>query len=125
LSNIIQYPIALAAILTGSAIPPGCPTEDASMNISGENLLIILAVGIAAGWLAGQIVEGTGLGLVGDLVIGVAGAFIASWILPQLGIHLGSGIISAIIEAAIGAVLLLVIIKLIRGRNRWAWRRPW
>lgn len=95
------------------------------MNISGENLLIILAVGIAAGWLAGQIVEGTGLGLVGDLVIGVAGAFIASWILPQLGIHLGSGIISAIIEAAIGAVLLLVIIKLIRGRNRWAWRRPW
>jgi uncharacterized membrane protein YeaQ/YmgE (transglycosylase-associated protein family) len=95
------------------------------MNISGENLLIILAVGIAAGWLAGQIVEGTGLGLVGDLVIGVAGAFIASWILPQLGIHLGSGIVSAIIEAAIGAVLLLVIIKLIRGRNRWAWRRPW
>jgi uncharacterized membrane protein YeaQ/YmgE (transglycosylase-associated protein family) len=95
------------------------------MNISGENLLIILAVGIAAGWLAGQIVEGTGLGLVGDLVIGVAGAFIASWILPQLGIHLGSGIVSAIIEAAIGAVLLLVIIKLIRGRNRWAWRKPW
>jgi uncharacterized membrane protein YeaQ/YmgE (transglycosylase-associated protein family) len=95
------------------------------MNISGENLLIILAIGIAAGWLAGQIVEGTGLGLVGDLVIGVAGAFIASWILPQLGIHLGSGIVSAIIEAAIGAVLLLVIIKLIRGRNRWAWRRPW
>jgi uncharacterized membrane protein YeaQ/YmgE (transglycosylase-associated protein family) len=52
------------------------------------------------------------------------GAFIASWIFPQLGIHLGSGIVSAIVEAAIGAILLLVIIRLIRGRSRWggSWR---
>lgn len=94
------------------------------MNISGESLLIILVVGIAAGWLAGQIVQGTGFGLVGDLVVGVVGAFIASWIFPQLGIHLGSGILSAIIEAAIGAILLLVIIRLVRGRSRWggSWR---
>jgi uncharacterized membrane protein YeaQ/YmgE (transglycosylase-associated protein family) len=94
------------------------------MNVSGESLLVILAVGIAAGWLAGQIVQGTGFGLVGDLVVGVVGAFIASWIFPQLGIHLGSGILSAIVEAAIGAILLLVIIRLIRGRSRWggSWR---
>jgi uncharacterized membrane protein YeaQ/YmgE (transglycosylase-associated protein family) len=94
------------------------------MNISGESLLVILAIGIAAGWLAGQIVQGTGFGLVGDLVVGVVGAFIASWIFPQLGIHLGSGILSAIVEAAIGAILLLVIIRLIRGRSRWggSWR---
>ena len=97
---------------------------DANMNISGESLLVILAVGIAAGWLAGQIVRGTGFGLVGDLIVGVAGAFIASWIFPQLGIHLGSGIVSAIVEAAIGAILLLAIIRLIRGRSRWggSWR---
>jgi uncharacterized membrane protein YeaQ/YmgE (transglycosylase-associated protein family) len=94
------------------------------MNISGESLLVILAIGIAAGWLAGQIVQGTGFGLVGDLVVGVVGAFIASWIFPQLGIHLGSGILSAIVEAAIGAILLLMIIRLIRGRSRWggSWR---
>ena len=94
------------------------------MNVSGESLLVILAVGIAAGWLAGQIVQGTGLGLIGDLVVGVVGAFIASWIFPQLGIHLGSGIVSAIVEAAIGAILLLAIIRLIRGRSRWggSWR---
>jgi uncharacterized membrane protein YeaQ/YmgE (transglycosylase-associated protein family) len=61
------------------------------MNMSGESLLVILAVGIAAGWLAGQIVQGTGLGLVGDLVVGIAGAFIASWIFPQLRLDLGSG----------------------------------
>jgi uncharacterized membrane protein YeaQ/YmgE (transglycosylase-associated protein family) len=103
----------------------GCSgRKDAEMNVSGESLLVILAVGIAAGWLAGQIVQGTGFGLVGDLVVGVVGAFIASWIFPQLGIHLGSGILSAIVEAAIGAILLLVIIRLIRGRSRWggSWR---
>lgn len=102
-----------------------------NMNISGESLLVILAVGIAAGWLAGQIVQGTGLGLVGDLVVGIAGAFIASWIFPQLGIHLGSGIVSEIVEAAIGAILLLVIIRFVRGRPRWGgswggvWRKHW
>ena len=101
------------------------------MNISGESLLVILIVGIVAGWLAGQIVQGTGLGLVGDLVVGVAGAFIANWLFPQLGIHLGSGIVSEIIEAAIGAVLLLLIIRLVQGRSRWGggwgggWRRRW
>jgi uncharacterized membrane protein YeaQ/YmgE (transglycosylase-associated protein family) len=101
------------------------------MNISGESLLVILVVGIAAGWLAGQIVQGTGLGLVGDLVVGIAGAFIASWIFPQLGIHLGSGIVSEIVEAAAGAILLLLIIRLVRGRSGWGgswsggWRRRW
>lgn len=101
------------------------------MNISGESLLVIAIVGIAAGWLAGQLIQGTGFGLLGDLVVGVAGAFIARWIFPQLGIHLGSGVVSEIIEAAIGAALLLLIIRLIRGR-RWGgggwgvgWRRRW
>jgi uncharacterized membrane protein YeaQ/YmgE (transglycosylase-associated protein family) len=56
------------------------------MHMSGEGLLIILAVGLIAGWLAGQIVQGTGFGLVGDLLIGFAGAFIGSWLLPQLGV---------------------------------------
>ena len=59
------------------------------MHISGESLLIILVVGLIAGWLAGQIVQGTGFGIVGDLIIGIIGAFIGSWLLPQLGIHLG------------------------------------
>ena len=50
-------------------VPDG---KDAKMNLSDESLLVILVVGIAAGWLAGQIVRGTGLGL-GDLVVGIAG----------------------------------------------------
>src|SRR5450759_5808312 len=63
-------------------------------------------VGLIAGWLAGQIVQGTGFGIVGDLIVGIVGAFIGSWLLPQLGIHLGSGIIAAIINATIGALIL-------------------
>ena len=54
------------------------------MNFSGESLLVILIVGVAAGWLAGQIVQGTGFGLLSDLIVGVAGAFIARWTFPQL-----------------------------------------
>ncbi|MDB5561976.1 MAG: hypothetical protein JWN11_1394, partial [Hyphomicrobiales bacterium] len=61
------------------------------MYFSAESLLVILVVGLIAGWLAGQIVWGTGMGLVGDMVVGVVGAFIASWLLPQIGLFLGSG----------------------------------
>jgi uncharacterized membrane protein YeaQ/YmgE (transglycosylase-associated protein family) len=101
------------------------------MYMSGERLLIILLVGLFAGWLAGQIIQGTGFGLIGDLVIGVIGAFIGGWLLPQLGIHLGSGIISAIIDATLGALLLLLIVRLVRGGNGWRarmgrrWSRLW
>ena len=65
------------------------------MYMSGESLLVILLVGIVAGWLAGQIVRGTGFGLIGDLLIGVIGAFIGAWVLPRLGIHLGVGLVAA------------------------------
>src|SRR3954464_7149037 len=101
--------------------------EDSKMHMSGESLLIILLVGIVAGWLAGQIVQGTGFGLVGDLVVGIIGAFIGSWVLPRLGIHLGTGLVAAIANATIGAILLLLTIKLVRGgaRPRWGWGRRW
>ena len=87
--------------------------------MSGESLLIILVVGLIAGWLAGQIVRGTGFALVADLCIGIIGAFIGNWLLPRLGIHLGSGIITAIISATIGAIILLIILRLINRRGRW------
>lgn len=101
------------------------------MYLSSESLLVILLVGLAAGWLAGQIVQGTGFGLIGDIVIGVIGAFIGDWLMPGLGIHFGVGIISAIINATIGAIVLLLIVRLVRGRGRWSggsgtgWNRRW
>jgi uncharacterized membrane protein YeaQ/YmgE (transglycosylase-associated protein family) len=89
------------------------------MYLSNESLLVILFVGLVAGWLAGKIVRGTGFGLIGDLAIGIIGAFIGDWLLPRLGIHLGMGIISAIINATIGAIVLLLIVRLVRGGGRW------
>ena len=89
------------------------------MYLSNESLIVILLVGVAAGWLAGHIVHGTGLGLINDMVIGVIGAFIGDWLIPRLGIHLGTGTISAIINATIGAVPLLVVIRLLRGPRSW------
>jgi uncharacterized membrane protein YeaQ/YmgE (transglycosylase-associated protein family) len=91
------------------------------MHMSGESILVILLVGIVAGWLAGQIVRGTGFGLIGDLLIGILGALIGAWLLPQLGIQLGSGILRAILNSTIGAVLLLLVIRLVRGGRR-GWR---
>jgi uncharacterized membrane protein YeaQ/YmgE (transglycosylase-associated protein family) len=87
--------------------------------MSGESLVVILLVGLIAGWLAGEIVKGTGFGLVADLCIGIIGAFIGNWLLPRLGIHLGFGILAAIISATIGAVLLLVILRLVNRRGQW------
>jgi uncharacterized membrane protein YeaQ/YmgE (transglycosylase-associated protein family) len=51
--------------------------------------------------------------------IGIVGALIGSWLLPRLGIHLAAGMLNAIIQATIGAVLLLVVLRLVRGRGRW------
>ena len=84
------------------------------MNMSSESLLVILFVGLVAGWLAGQIVRGTGFGIIGDLLVGILGAFIGSWLLPQLGIHLGTGMggKSEIVKATIGAILLLLVVRL-------------
>jgi len=97
------------------------------MHLSNESLFVILLVGLVSGWLAGKVVQGTGFGLIGDLIIGVVGAFIGNWLLPQLGIHLGAGIVAAIVNATIGAVLLLGIIRLVRGGGRWhsGWSAGW
>ena len=87
--------------------------------MSGEGILIILVVGLIAGWLAGKIVRGTGFGLIADLCIGIVGALIGGWLLPRLGVYLGAGIVAAIISATLGAILLLVVLRLVKGRGRW------
>ena len=93
------------------------------MNMSGENLLVILFVGVVSGWLAGQIVRGSGFGLIGDLAIGVVGALIGTWLMPRLGLHLGAGLINSIINATLGAIVLLVLLRLLGGGG--GWRRRW
>jgi len=86
------------------------------MDLSVHSLLVILVIGIVAGWLAGKVVRGGGYGLIGNLAIGIIGAFIASALFPRLGIRIGSGIGEQIVYAMLGAVLLLLVVGLIRRR---------
>lgn len=80
-------------------------------------LIIMLVVGGIAGWLAGLVVQGTGFGLVGDIVIGIIGALLAGFLFPYFGlaITVGGGVLGAIIMAFIGAVILLVVVKVIKS----------
>ena len=79
-----------------------------------ESLLVFLIVGAIAGWLAGLLVKGYGFGLLGNIVVGIVGAFIAGWLFPALGVSLGNGNVDAIVHATIGAVILLVLIRLVK-----------
>jgi uncharacterized membrane protein YeaQ/YmgE (transglycosylase-associated protein family) len=89
------------------------------MQISNEGILVILFVGLVAGWLAGKIVQGTGFGIIGDILVGIAGALVASFLFPKLGIALGTGLVREILYSAIGAILLLVIVRLVRTGGRF------
>jgi uncharacterized membrane protein YeaQ/YmgE (transglycosylase-associated protein family) len=93
------------------------------MYLSNQSLLVIIVVGIVAGWLAGQVMRGGGFGLIGDLIVGLIGAFIGDWLLPRLGIHLGVGIVALIVNAFIGAVVLLLLLRLVGGG--WGYRARW
>jgi uncharacterized membrane protein YeaQ/YmgE (transglycosylase-associated protein family) len=80
-------------------------------------IIIWLIVGAIAGWLAGQVVKGGGFGLIGDIIVGILGGVIAGWLLPNLHINIpGPGIVSQILYAFIGAVILLLILRLIKRR---------
>jgi uncharacterized membrane protein YeaQ/YmgE (transglycosylase-associated protein family) len=80
------------------------------------SLIIFLLVGLVAGWLAGKVVRGGGYGLIGDMVIGVLGAIIGGFLLPKVGLGalVTVPIINAIVVATIGAVILLLVLRLVK-----------
>jgi uncharacterized membrane protein YeaQ/YmgE (transglycosylase-associated protein family) len=120
----LKSPHALEPTLAPDIVSSNRRGEETIMHLSNQSLLVILFVGIVAGWLAGRVMEGGGFGLIGDLVVGLVGAFIGDWLLPRLGIHLGTGIVAAIMNAFIGAVVLLLVLRLLTGgfgyRRRWS-----
>ena len=77
------------------------------------NLIIFLAVGALAGWLAGIIMKGRGFGLIGDIIVGVVGAVFGGFVFGLLGITTG-GLLGAVIMATIGAVILLYLISMLK-----------
>ena len=81
------------------------------MDVTG--LLIFLAIGAIAGWLAGTLMKGGGFGLLGNIVIGIIGAVVGGYVFGLLGISAG-GLIGSIITATAGAVILLFIVRLFK-----------
>jgi uncharacterized membrane protein YeaQ/YmgE (transglycosylase-associated protein family) len=77
-------------------------------------LIVWIIIGGIAGWIASKIVTGGGMGLAGNVVLGIVGAVVAGWLLPAIGIGLGGGIFGAIITAAIGAIIVLLVISLVK-----------
>jgi uncharacterized membrane protein YeaQ/YmgE (transglycosylase-associated protein family) len=92
------------------------------MHLTNERMIIILVVGALVGWLIGKVLRGNGFGLVGDAAIGVVGALVGEWLLPRFNFHLWGGMTGMIIEAAIGAVILLVILRSV-GASGWGGAR--
>jgi uncharacterized membrane protein YeaQ/YmgE (transglycosylase-associated protein family) len=83
------------------------------------DLLTWIIVGLVAGVLASLVMGGTGFGIVGDIIIGIVGAFVGGWLFRRLGVSSPMGGLAGVIFVAfIGAVVLIFILRLIRGGRR-------
>ncbi len=76
--------------------------------------LYIILVGLVAGWAAGKIMKGSGYGVLMDIVLGIVGAVVGSWVLGLLGIYTTGGIIPNILVAILGAVLLVALARMLK-----------
>lgn len=80
-----------------------------------NELIYVIIVGAVSGWLAGQLRQGFGFGLLGNIIIGIIGAFVGHWLLGDvLHISIGSGLLSTIITSVIGALVVLFLIGLVK-----------
>lgn len=85
-----------------------------------QSVIIILILGAIAGWLAGLVFQGSGLGLFGNIIIGILGGFVGYWLLPKINVHINTGTVwlNYVLTAAIGALVILVVVNLIFGSRR-------
>jgi len=88
------------------------------MDADVQAILIVLLLGAIAGWLAGLIVRGGGFGLIVNIILGIGGAFVGKYLFAQLGITIGSGLVSTMVSAVVGAMVLVVIVSLLRKITR-------
>jgi uncharacterized membrane protein YeaQ/YmgE (transglycosylase-associated protein family) len=75
--------------------------------------LWFILIGLAAGWLAGQVISGGSFGVIGDILLGVVGALIGGFLFSKLGLSAGGGMLGALIVATIGAVLVLFLGRIV------------
>jgi len=88
------------------------------MHYADERMIVILLVGGIAGYLTSRVMRGSGFGHVGEAAIGIVGALISVWLLPRFAFHFATGITGLIVDAAIGAIVLLLILRSV-GASSW------
>lgn len=76
-------------------------------------VIVTLIIGAIAGWLGSVLYKGSGLGILGNIAVGIFGSFIGYWLLGKLDIHLGIGWIGSILTGAVGAIIILFLFNLI------------
>jgi uncharacterized membrane protein YeaQ/YmgE (transglycosylase-associated protein family) len=80
-----------------------------------NDLIYTIIIGAVSGWLAGQIRDGYGYGLLGNIIIGIIGAFVGSWLFRSvLHVSIGSGLVSVIATSVIGALVVLFLVGLVK-----------
>ncbi|MFN8289647.1 MAG: GlsB/YeaQ/YmgE family stress response membrane protein [Chitinophagaceae bacterium] len=83
-----------------------------------ESIIVVILIGAAAGWLGSFLFKGRGLGMVGNVVVGILGSFVGHWLLRELKVTIGaSPLVNAILTGAIGAFVILFVVSLFTGRN--------
>ncbi len=78
-----------------------------------SGIIFTILIGAVAGWLGGIIYKGSGLGIVGNIIVGILGGVVGYGLLGMLGVYLGNGVLGALITGALGAIVLLFIINLV------------
>jgi uncharacterized membrane protein YeaQ/YmgE (transglycosylase-associated protein family) len=89
------------------------------MSFSNDALIVVLMIGLLAGSVTGNVVQGKGLDLATNLVVGIVGAFFGFWLLPLVHIRIGSDVISLVINATIGAIILMLAFRLSSLTEIW------
>jgi uncharacterized membrane protein YeaQ/YmgE (transglycosylase-associated protein family) len=81
------------------------------------DFVYVLLVGVAAGWIAGQLTKQKGFGLLGNLIVGILGAIVGGFLLPAVGLK-ATGLLGFLVQATVGALVLLVLLSLVFRKPR-------
>lgn len=83
-------------------------------NKQQMDIIIFLAIGGVAGWIAGHLMQGKGFGLIGNIILGVIGGVIGGWLFNFLDVQIENGLIGSIITAAVGAIILVWLARFVK-----------
>jgi uncharacterized membrane protein YeaQ/YmgE (transglycosylase-associated protein family) len=88
-------------------------------HMGNESLLVMIVVGGVAGWLAGLVMRGSGYGIIGDIIVGLLGALIGTWLMRafSLSVNLGSLVLNKVVVSLIGALVLMFVVGMLRRRS--------